>query len=103
MAVLNEPSKDAKSDYISKVRSIAADKSWARTPNRSERTAPARAASPNSLRYWITKTRDEGIVREEDVLAAAQNAHRAYMREKSLKAVAVRRAKARKSAGETAA
>ena len=103
MAAPNEPATSAKSAYISKVRSIAADKSWARTPNRSERTEAARKASPNSLNYWIEKIRAEGIVRDQDVFAAAQNAHRAYMREKSLKAAAARRAKARRPAGETAA
>lgn len=103
MAIPNQPSQDEKRAYISTVRSIAADKSWARTPNRSERTEAARKASPNSLNYWLAKTRAEGIVRDQDIYAAAQNAHRAYMREKSLKAVAARRAKSRKTAGETAA
>ncbi|MFD1940569.1 hypothetical protein ACFSKW_54860 [Nonomuraea mangrovi] len=78
----------------SALRSIAADISWARTPNRSERTEAARKASPKSLDYWIAKTRDEGIVRPEDILAAAQNAYRAHMREMSLKAAATRRANA---------
>lgn len=103
MATPNECPKDAKSAYISKVRSIAANKSWARTPNRSERTEAARKASPTTLDYWIAKKRDEGVVRERDILAAAQNAHKAYMGELSLKAAAARRVKARKTAGETAA
>ncbi|MFI7644270.1 hypothetical protein [Nonomuraea sp. NPDC049400] len=103
MATPNELAATPKSAYISKVRSIAANKSWARTPNRSERTEAARKASPTSLAYWITKIRKEGKVREEDVLAAAQNAHRAHMSEMSLKAVAARRAKAGKTVGESAA
>ncbi|MEU8151692.1 hypothetical protein [Nonomuraea sp. NPDC048901] len=103
MATSDKSPRDPKSAYISTVRSIAADKSWAQTPNRAERTAAARAASPNSLTYWIAKVRADGVVREQDVQAAGQNAYRAYMREKSLKAAAARRAKSRKAAGETAA
>jgi len=83
-------------DRISQLRRIAADTSWARTPNRAERTEAARKASPQSLDYWIDKIRAEGVVREQDIQAAAQNAHRAHMRGLALKAVAARRAKAKR-------
>lgn len=79
---------------ISAQRRIASDISWARTPNRSERTAPARAASPNSLEFWVKKITDEGVVRPEDIQANAASAYRAHMRAKSLKAVAARKASA---------
>ncbi|MEU4332369.1 hypothetical protein [Nonomuraea dietziae] len=75
------------------LRSIAADISWARTPNRSERTENARRASPMSLDYWIAKVRAEGVVRDKDVQAAAESYYRAHMRAMSLKAAEARRAK----------
>jgi hypothetical protein len=78
--------------HLTAVRQIASDRSWASTPNRTERTAAARKASPRSLDYWIAKTAADGIVREQDQAAAAQSAHRAYMRDMSLRAVAARRA-----------
>ncbi|GAA3531411.1 hypothetical protein GCM10022419_008140 [Nonomuraea rosea] len=76
---------------LSAQRAIAADISWARTPNRAERTEAGRKASPMSLDYWIAKIRTEGIVREQDIPAAARNAHRAHMRGMSLKAAARRK------------
>lgn len=79
---------------VSAQRAIAADISWARTPNRTERTEAARKASPKTLDYWIADVIAKGEVREQDVHAAAQNAHRAHMREMSLKAVDARRANA---------
>lgn len=75
---------------VSAVRSIAANRSWAATPNRSERTAAARAASPMSLDYWINKTKADGVVRPQDRLAAAQNAYKAHMRGMALKAAEAR-------------
>jgi hypothetical protein len=69
---------------------IAADISWARTPNRTERTAPGHRASPLSLDYWIAKVRREGVVREEDIEAAARSAFRASQRARSLKAAETR-------------
>jgi len=70
---------------------MAANVSWARTPNRSERTAPARAASPVSYEYWLRRLADEGRVRAEDLPKAAESAHRAYMAQMSRKAAAARR------------
>lgn len=73
---------------------IAVNISWSRTPNRSERTAPARAASPVTYGYWVRKLTAEGVVRPRDIPAAAENAHRAYMAQLSKKAVAARRVRA---------
>jgi hypothetical protein len=71
---------------------IAADISWARTPNRSERTAAARANSPVSYEYWLRKIKTEGSVREVDQPAAAASAHRAYMAQLGKKSRVKRRA-----------
>lgn len=82
---------------VSALRSIAAHISWARTADRSERTAPARGKSPTSLDYWIKHVRDEGIVAgEEEIRRAAEHYHRAHMRAMSLRAAAARTAKAAK-------
>lgn len=75
---------------LTAVRQIAADTSWARTPNRTERTENARRASPQRLDYWLAKIRAEGVVREQDIDAAARSAYRAHMRGLSLKAAATR-------------
>jgi hypothetical protein len=74
---------------LTAVRQIAADISWARTPNRSERTEAGYRASPMSIDYWIADVRSKGV-REEDVEAAARSAHRAWQRQNSLKAAAAR-------------
>jgi hypothetical protein len=76
---------------ISAQRAIAADISWARTPNRAERTEAGFKASPLSLDYWIAKVRAEGVVREQDIEAAARSAYRASQRSRSLKAAATRK------------
>ncbi|MGS2641717.1 hypothetical protein [Streptosporangium sp. G12] len=73
---------------VSAQRRIAVNKSWAMTPNRSERTAAARAASPTSLEYWEARIRKEGVVRPQDIPAAAVNARRAHMQEIRARGVA---------------
>lgn len=76
---------------LSAKRAIAADISWARTPNRAERTAPGHRASPLHIDYWIAKVRDEGIVTgEAEILKAAESYYRASQRLRSLKAAATR-------------
>ncbi len=77
----------------SQISLLANDTGWAKTPVRSERTAQARKASPVSYDYWLAKTTADGIVCEADIPKAAENAHRAYMRQLSLKAAASRRKK----------
>lgn len=72
---------------------IAVNESWARTPDRAARTAPATAASPVSLEYWETRLRQEGVVRAADIPAAARNARSAEMRRRALKSAQVRAAK----------
>ncbi|MEV7011585.1 hypothetical protein [Streptosporangium sp. NPDC051022] len=72
---------------------IAGNISWARTPNRTERTAPARRKSPVSRDYWIAHVRAEGVVPEKDIVKAAENYHRAYMTQLSSRAAAARAAK----------
>lgn len=79
----------------SRAARIASNVSWAYTPNRTERTAPATAASPVSYAYWLRKITDEDVVRPKDRAAAAENAHKAYMAGLSLKAA---KARARKNA-----
>lgn len=76
--------------HLTAVRQIAADISWARTPNRSERTAAGFKASPLSIDYWIARVRAEGVVREQDVEAAARSAYRASQRTRALNSAATR-------------
>lgn len=71
---------------------LGADISWARTPVRSERTAPARAASPASLDYHLDRVPEE-VTDPEERLKAAVSARSAYYRRISMKGVAARRAK----------
>ncbi|MGA5764512.1 hypothetical protein [Nonomuraea bangladeshensis] len=70
---------------------IAVHTSWARTADRSARTAPATAASPVSLAYWESRLRAEGVVREQDIPKAAANARSAEMRRRALASAAARR------------
>ncbi|WP_066360327.1 hypothetical protein [Herbidospora mongoliensis] len=71
-------------------RRIAADISWARTPDRAERTEAARRASPMRVEYWIEYVRAEGIVPEAGIQQAAEKYHSAHMTRMALKAVAAR-------------
>jgi len=71
----------------------AANVSWARTPDRAERTASARANSPVSYAYWLRRITEEGRVREQDIPAAAESAHRVYMAGLARKAAAKRKGK----------
>lgn len=83
--------------------SMAADISWARTPNRTERTEAARRAGPTRIEYHIEKIRAEGKVREQDILAAAESALSAHMKKVSLAAVKARQAKAAERQSASAA
>lgn len=79
---------------VSARRRDAVDISWARTPDRAERTEPARAASPQRIEYWVDHVRAEGIVTgEAQILAAAEKYHSVRMRQLARKAVAARAAK----------
>lgn len=73
---------------------IAVNTSWARTANRTERTAAGYKASPMSLDYHIAAVRAEGVlVHEQDILKAATNKHRAHQQQMSLRAAKSREAK----------
>jgi len=71
---------------------IAAHTSWARTVDRAARTAPATAASPVSVDYWIARLAAErDYASEADLVRAAENARSAEMRRRALAAAASRR------------
>ena len=72
---------------------IAVNTSWARTPNRAERTAPARAATPVQFAYWLDQTRTEHPdldPAQQRVMAEA--AWRAQQQRNALKAAKAKRA-----------
>jgi hypothetical protein len=74
--------------------SIAADTSWARTANRSERTAPARRRTPVQFEYWLDKVRAEHPdLNPAQQRAMATNAWRAQQKSSSLAAAKAREAK----------
>lgn len=68
-------------------------KSWANTPDRSERTRPARRRSPSSIEYHLDRLDPERFAEATDAqrLAAAEAAKRAYYAELTLRSVAARR------------
>lgn len=74
---------------------LGAFRSWANTPDRTARTRKARAKSPSSDHYWLERLDPERFsgATDEQRLAAAQMARRAYFAELSIKAQAARRAK----------
>jgi hypothetical protein len=59
---------------------IGALDSWARTPNRALRTAPARAAGPSKVNYWIDKLDPDlfADATDQQKLDAADAMRRAY-------------------------
>lgn len=58
--------------------SIASNARWSREPSRARATAPARAAGPGSIDYWLTKVDPDQQMTHEDRVAAAENAKRAH-------------------------
>lgn len=73
---------------------IAVNTSWARTPNRAERTAPARAATPVQFEYWLAKARAEHPdLKPAEQRAMAQSAWKAQQQRNALKAAKARQAK----------
>jgi len=81
-------------------------KSWANTPDRSARTAPARSASPSDVTYWLARL-DPDIfadATDEQRLAAAESALRAHFAGMALKSAQARaRAKGAAAAAALAA
>lgn len=78
---------------------IAVNTSWARTPNRAERTAPARKATPVQFDYWLAKAQqDHPDVSPAEQRAMAESAWRAQQQRNALKAAKARQAKRRQAA-----
>ena len=75
----------------SRAAQIAVLTSWARTPDRAARVRAATDASPVCLPYWIARVREEGVVREEDIPAAAENYRLAYVKRLAAKSAEARR------------
>ncbi|MEV2277774.1 hypothetical protein AB0I72_19520 [Nocardiopsis sp. NPDC049922] len=72
------------------IASMAANISWARTPVRSERIAPANRAREEG---WEKKVDPEGVMRPDDRAKAAQNARHAHYQRISRLGVEARRRK----------
>jgi len=75
-------------------------KSWANTPDRTARTAPARRRSPSNVEYHLERLDPERFAdaTESQRLAAAEAGRRAYFAELAMKS-----ARARRSGGSDAA
>lgn len=69
--------------------------SWANTPDRTARTRPARAKSPGSVEYFLDRLDPDRFANcsEEQRLAAAEAARKAYFQRLGLKSAASRRRK----------
>lgn len=69
-------------------------KSWANTPDRTARTAPARRSSPSSVEYWLDRLGPAfADSTESQRLAAAEAAKRAHFANLSMKSAAARRSR----------
>jgi len=68
-------------------------KSWANTPDRTARTAPARRRSPSSIEYHLERLDPERFADASDPqrLAAAEAARRAYFASLAMMSAASRR------------
>lgn len=75
-------------------------KSWANTPDRAVRTAPARSKAPSSLDYHLERLDPErfATATDEQRIAAAAAARKAYFAGLALKSAQVRR----RTSGEAA-
>ena len=67
-------------------------KSWARTKDRTARTAPARRAGPGSIEWHLTRLDPERFAdaTEAQKLAAAEAARRAHFAEMAMRSAKVR-------------
>lgn len=72
---------------------VGALESWARTPDRTARTAPARRNAPGHIDYWLARLDPELFAgaSERDRLAAAEAARRAHFQRLALNREARRR------------
>lgn len=75
----------------SQIASLAAHTSWARTPVRAERMAPANRAREKK---WEKQVDPEGVLSPADRARAAASARAAYYRRLSMAGVEARRARA---------
>jgi hypothetical protein len=78
------------SDYRLK-RQIAAHTSWANTPDRTARTAPARAAAEMRFERMVDP---EGILPPEARSRMAESQRKAYFKQLALKSAQVRKTRA---------
>lgn len=79
--------------------SIAANESWAHTPDRSARTAPARAALMARFERAVDP---EGVLLPDERARRAENKRKAYFQRLALTSVKARRARAVVAEGEAA-
>lgn len=72
---------------------VGALESWARTVDRSARTRAARAASPSSVDYWLTKLDAEkfATATDQQKLDAADAMRRAHFQRMALASAKARR------------
>lgn len=75
---------------------VGALRSWARTIDRSARTAPARAASLSRFERQVRDDPAFAEATEPQILAAADAARRAYFAELAMRSAASRRKRAGK-------
>ncbi|WP_086002969.1 hypothetical protein [Nocardiopsis salina] len=75
----------------SQIASLAAHTSWARTPHRAERMAPANRAREQK---WEREVDPDGVMDPADRARAAESARAAYYRRLSMAGVEARRTKA---------
>lgn len=75
---------------------VAANRSWANTPDRAARTAPGRNLSPTGLEYWLARLAPHMAQADEETRRkAAENLRRAWYLELSAKGVKARQARSR--------
>ncbi len=86
-------------DTRSITASIAAHESWARTPNRSARTAPARAAL---MAKFETEVDPEGTLDPRERAIRAEHLRKAYFQRLALKSAKARQAREIVAEGEAA-
>ena len=72
---------------------LAVNASWAKTTDRSARTAPGTAASPASLSYWEKRVDPAGVMDDATRSKAAENARTAHYQRMALRSAQARRAK----------
>lgn len=77
---------------------VGAHESWARTPDRSARTAPARAAAWSS---WVRKADPDGVLSDADRQRRAEHLRSAHMARLGLRS-SLNRSKAKHARAEAA-